>query len=79
MSLLQACKRATLASQGPLFRATAVVSRGLAADSVTPKKEPSDIVAPVEPPRDVMAADMISGAPCTSFFESSSTRSANDL
>ncbi|KAF5382570.1 hypothetical protein D9615_002881 [Tricholomella constricta] len=65
MSLLQACK---FTARGPILRASGVVGRGLATDSATPtasaeKKEPSDIVAPVHPPRDVMVADVISGAP----------------
>ncbi|RDB17871.1 NADH-ubiquinone oxidoreductase subunit, mitochondrial [Hypsizygus marmoreus] len=68
MSLFQACRQATHASRGSVLRSTAALRRGVATDSTTPsppveKKEPSDIVAPVHPPRDVMVADVISGAP----------------
>ncbi|KAG5648367.1 hypothetical protein DXG03_004939 [Asterophora parasitica] len=61
MSLLQACR---LTTRGSILRAPAALSRGLATDSATAeKKESSDIVAPVQPPRDVLVADVISGAP----------------
>ncbi|KAG6854117.1 hypothetical protein C0991_010281 [Blastosporella zonata] len=64
MSLLQTTR---LATRGSILRSPAF-SRNLTTDTVTPvapeaKKEPSDIVAPPQPARDVMVADVISGAP----------------
>ncbi|KAG5353198.1 hypothetical protein E4T56_gene8198 [Termitomyces sp. T112] len=64
MSLLQVCR---LATRGSLSRSQATFSRGLAIDSAPPvtteaKKEPSDII-PAQPARDVLVADVISGAP----------------
>ncbi|KAG5651657.1 hypothetical protein H0H81_007937 [Sphagnurus paluster] len=61
MSLLQACRLA----RAPVLRSA--ISRGVATEA-TPsapetKKEPSEILAPIHPPRDVMVADVISGAP----------------
>ncbi|KAF8073727.1 Ndufs4, NADH dehydrogenase Fe-S protein 4 [Lyophyllum atratum] len=65
MSLLQVCK---LAARAPTLRSSAALSRGMAINSpaaptTVDKKEPSDIAAPAQPPRDVMVADVISGAP----------------
>ncbi|KAG6916445.1 hypothetical protein DXG01_006773 [Tephrocybe rancida] len=63
MSILQACR---LTIRGSILRSPATFSRALATESAAPvvpeakqAKEPSDIVAP----RDVMVADVISGAP----------------
>ncbi|KAF5369486.1 hypothetical protein D9758_002758 [Tetrapyrgos nigripes] len=63
MSLLRSCQRATL----PCLRAPTTFSRGVASESTSlqsSSKEPSE-VAPVQVPeaRDVMTADVVSGAP----------------
>lgn len=65
MSLLRACKRVSLPAQSRLYAPLSV--RGAATGSTpaeSSEKQTSDIV-PV-PPRDVMVADVISGAPCKS-------------
>ncbi|KAG6812567.1 hypothetical protein H0H92_002219 [Tricholoma furcatifolium] len=62
MSFLQACR---LTTRGSILRSPTTLSRGLATDSTTPttveKKQSSDIVP--QPARDVLVADVISGAP----------------
>jgi len=70
MSLLQACKHAGHNIRGSLTRPTtmtlarALVTESAPSEAATPtKKDSSDIIAPVEPPRDVLVADVISGAP----------------
>lgn len=63
MSLLRACVQATSACKKAPLQCVSTLSRGMANDS-TPaaKKESSEIVAP-EPVREVLVADVISGAP----------------
>lgn len=66
MSLLQACNRATTSSRRLLVSSNPTFGRALATDSkLSPEtsKKDTDIVAPTQPPRDVMVADVISGAP----------------
>ncbi|KAF8627480.1 hypothetical protein AX17_006292 [Amanita inopinata Kibby_2008] len=67
MSLLNSCKQSVLASRTLGFKPLAALSRGVTSESSAPvkkseAKESSEIVAP-EAPRDVMVADVISGAP----------------
>jgi hypothetical protein len=67
MFLLQACRQASTTSRGTARNASAALSRGLATNSpplAASTKEPSDIITPIQPTRDVMVADVISGAPC---------------
>lgn len=62
MSLLRACIQATPASRKATLQCASTLSRGMANDSTPVKKESSEIVAP-EPAREVLVADVISGAP----------------
>ncbi|KJA17999.1 hypothetical protein HYPSUDRAFT_45722 [Hypholoma sublateritium FD-334 SS-4] len=66
MSMLRACSRSTLAAQRSWIASTPSLTRGVATDAPTPvenkdDKKSGDIA--VQPARDVMVADVISGAP----------------
>ncbi|KXN88288.1 NADH-ubiquinone oxidoreductase 21 kDa subunit, mitochondrial [Leucoagaricus sp. SymC.cos] len=64
MSLLRACVQASSTCKKAPLQCVSMLIRGMANDSATPatKKESSEIVAP-EPAREVLVADVISGAP----------------
>ncbi|KAL9710983.1 ndufs4 NADH dehydrogenase Fe-S protein subunit [Leucoagaricus gongylophorus] len=62
MSLFRACLQASSIYTRAQVQCTSVLGRGMANDSIPAKKESSEIVAP-EPVREVLVADVISGAP----------------
>lgn len=67
MSLFRVCKQAALVSNRTNLKPLPALSRALTTDTAPSAeantKETSDIAAPAQPPRDVMVADVISGAP----------------
>ena len=68
MSLFRACKQAPVVSQRAIPRALAGFCRYSSSESAVGTgntKPSSDIVVPEQPPREVMVADVISGAPGT--------------
>ena len=62
MSLFRACLQASSIYTRAQVQCISVLGRGMANDSIPAKKESSEIVAP-EPVREVLVADVISGAP----------------
>ena len=63
MALLNSCRQVALASRTVGLQSLTLISRGLSSEPPsTSAKESSEIIAP-EAPRDVLVADVISGAP----------------
>lgn len=72
MSMLRACSRSASTAQRSWIASTPRLTRGVATDAPTPAenkddKKSGDIA--VQPARDVMVADVISGAPSAYFYE----------
>jgi len=65
MSLLRACLQTSSIYSRAQFQCLTVLGRGMVNDSISKKNESSEIVAP-EPVREVLVADVISGAPSVS-------------
>ncbi|TFK68571.1 hypothetical protein BDN72DRAFT_769129 [Pluteus cervinus] len=68
MSLLRACKQASSLTRQNIATSSIYAARFVATDAAPPaevktESTSSEIVAPAQPPRDVMVADVISGAP----------------
>ena len=62
MSLLRACLQTSSIYSRAHLRSLTVLGRGMANNSIPTKNKSSEIVAP-EPVREVLVADVISGAP----------------
>ena len=72
MSMLRACTHSASTAKRSWIASTPRLSRSLATDTPSPAenaddKKSGDIA--VQPPRDVLVADVISGAPSTAFYE----------